>query len=396
MIGKDQSFTWSEGWWLEGDKAWFVNGMCNILFGVDLNTGECDQVACIPNPEKETESQNPYCTKCGSDIYCIPGIGGSIWIYNLDNKVFTELKVDRPGQHAPGSQFWIWNGSIFIVAANWNKVIEISIDQRKITNYYTICEGDSVRRSVLVCDKIYAVSSESGTIYQFDLSTKKVEMYLHPEMAKKAFAIGFDGEKFWLCGYYQEAYVWDKKNDNLIIVEFSNDFEVHDRNEKINCTVKGPTAPMFGQVAAMGKYIWFIPTMAEKIVYINKETAAICVFDLYEEDKMNISPRKCQGIGNYIIQYIKDNRYIGLFSARNSRILEIDPEQLIYRWKEYYFSERYLQQYCETCKGIYYEGEDLLCTYAYHMNKLTAHYKTNSVDTVGMKIYTKMTGENAR
>lgn len=387
-------FIWSYGWWLEKERAWFVDGMTNTLFCVDLNTEECEKVVGIPNVEKHIYCQNPYCAKLDRDIYCIPGQGKSIWIYNLDQKDFTELEIDEPKNHAPGSQFWIWGGRMFVVIANWNKLIEISVKERRITNYYTICASDSVRRSVLVDNKIYAISYKTGAIYQFDLVRNEVKTYLHPDMGKKFFSICYDGEKFWLCGYKREVYVWNKENDILITINFPKDFEIYDVGSKMKEPEKESKAPLFGQTVAMGKYIWFIPTVAEKIIYIDKETSVLSVFNIYEDDKA--FSQKCPNIANYLLQYIRDDRYIGLFSARNSRIIEIDTMQLEYQWKGYYFNEQYLQQYCETCKGIYDEGKDLQYIYTYHMSRLATGCKVNIADTVGRKIYTKLIEESTK
>ena len=131
-----------------------------------------------------------------------------------------------------------------------------------------------------------------------------------------------------------------------------------------------------------------------KIIYIDKETSVLSVFNIYEDDKA--FSQKCPNIANYLLQYIRDDRYIGLFSARNSRIIEIDTMQLEYQWKGYYFNEQYLQQYCETCKGIYDEGKDLQYIYTYHMSRLATGCKVNIADTVGRKIYTKLIEESTK
>lgn len=389
MKGKNQSFIWSDGWWLEGDKAWFVDGMSNTIFCVDLNTGECDKINSIPNSEEGTCRQNPYCAKYGRDIYCIPGYGQSIWIYNLDDNTFTEVEVDRPKQDAPRSQFWIWGDKLFIVMANWNKVIEVCPSQRRITNYYKICENDNVRRGILVGDQIYAVSSESGRIYQFDLQTKEVKVHTHSNMAEKLLTICFDGEKFWLSGYQKELYIWNKENDNLTGVSLPRDFKIGNTDNY--------QIPVFGKAVAVGEYIWFIPARAEKIVYVNKKTTVSSVFEICEEDKIWTAIQKFQDIANYIYQYVRDHRYIGLFSARNGCILEIDTKELTYQWKEYYFSRQYLQQYCETCEGIYYEGQDPLCIQDYHMRSLTVSFEADNISTdsnsIGKKIYTRLIGD---
>ena len=45
----NSSFIWSDGWWIEDNIAWFVDGEHSILYRLDMNTGGCDFIAQIPN-----------------------------------------------------------------------------------------------------------------------------------------------------------------------------------------------------------------------------------------------------------------------------------------------------------------------------------------------------------
>lgn len=382
-------FIWSYGWCFEDNKAWFVDGMSNTLFSVDLDTGECDKISCIPNSENGVSRMNPYCVKCGKDIYCIPGFGQSMWIYNLDDETFTEVNIDRPKEHLAGSQFWIWGGMIYITASNWNKLIEVSIKQRVITNYYIICENDSIQRSILAENNIYAVSSKYSRIYQFDLLTKKVSTYFLTDNEKNLFAICYDGKKFWLSGYQKEVYMWEKDKNNLFSLDFPKDFEIYN--------IDNYGLPMFERVIEVGEYIWFIPIGAEKIMYVKKNTDVLKIFEINEKNRIGMLWQEYQELASYVFQYVRDNRYIGLFSAKNRRVLEIDAEQLSYQWKEYYFSEQYLKQYSGICEGIYYEGWDPMYSQVYYnMWGQTAGYKIGNINTnsVGAKIYTRLVEGN--
>lgn len=52
MKDYSQTFIWSDGWCLESDKAWFVDGMSNTLFCVKLHSGKCEKVGCIPESKR--------------------------------------------------------------------------------------------------------------------------------------------------------------------------------------------------------------------------------------------------------------------------------------------------------------------------------------------------------
>lgn len=382
MKNGNKTFIWSEGWWIEDAKAWFVDGTSNTLFSVDLETGECSKVKCIPDFDKNTFRLTPVCVKCAKDIFCIPGYGKNIWVYNVEDESFTEIDTDKPERFQWVVQFWILDDMLFIAAANWNKIIEVNIRQKIITNYYMICENDSIRGSVLVDGNIYAVSSKFSKVYQFNLATKKVDTYLLPNMAKNLTTICFDGEKFWLSGYRDELYIWDKEKSSLITINnLPGNYEINDNT------------PLFYRSVFVGGYIWFIPIRSSKILYSNKENSILSVFKIYEEDetKDDICWGEAWGIGNYVLEYVREDRYMGLFSARSGRILEIDTKELKYQWREYYFSDKYLQEYCAACKGIYYEGDNPWHQQAYCRGIGTEEYKANNMGVgVGMRIHAKL------
>lgn len=398
MANKVQMFLWSDGWWIEEDEAWFVDGMSNTLFDVDLNTGECDTVKRIPELAECTFRLNPICIKCDRDIFCIPGIGKRIWVYNLDDDVFTEVEIDKSEQHQLGSRVWNLGDAIFIVGANWNKIIEVSICEKAIKNYYMICANDCIGESIFVNGKIYSVSSRYSRVYQFDVLTKKVDTYSLPNIEKRIFTMCFDGEKFWLSGYHNEIYIWDKEENKLTTIDsFPDDFNncglADNINQASEYAMNSYASPVFKYSIAVGGHIWFIPVESDKIIYINKKTAALSVFELCKED---IAKSNVWGIANYLLEYVRNDRYIGLFSAKNSRILEIDTEQLSYQWKEYYFSDKCVQQYYKDCKGIHYEDGVVLYSQAYRFGLQATGYKANSMEiaNVGTKIHEKLIGED--
>ena len=49
MVKKDNTFIWSDNWWIEESEAWFVDGMRDILFNMDLKTNKYKSKEKIPN-----------------------------------------------------------------------------------------------------------------------------------------------------------------------------------------------------------------------------------------------------------------------------------------------------------------------------------------------------------
>lgn len=352
MNNKNKTFIWSDGWWVEGSEAWFICGVSNMLFHMDFKTGKCEEIVHIPDPGECTYRLTPHCLKCGRDIFCIPGAGRNIWIYNLDDKLFSRMNIDKPDGFQMVSQFWIWEDAIFIISANWNKIIEVSISQKTIKNYYTICEGATVQKGVLVDCSIYMTSSKTGRIYQFDITAKKTKEIILPGVEKQLFDTCYDGEKFWFSGYQKEIYLWKGKTNKITII--------NPIPAKFNRKEGGDKRPAFKYSVAVGGCIWFIPIVTDQIIYVDKESIAVSVFEICDEEETeeSIFLRKLWTIPRYLLEYTRDNRYIGLFSAKSGRVLEIDTERLDYQWKEYNLRDKYFFQRGGIYKKTYYEGVD--------------------------------------
>ena len=403
MENKNKTFIWSDGWCLEKDKAWFVCGMSNMLFCIDINSGNCSEVAYIPDSSECTYRLTPYCLKYEKDIFCIPGISQNIWSYNLDNKSFTKIVIDKPEELQLVSQFWIWKDMIMVVSANWNKIIEISISQKVVKKYYTICEEDKVQKSVLVDDSIFMLSSTYSRIYQFNLITKKTKMFSLSCDKKRLFTICFDGKKFWLSGYQREVHIWDKENNNIITINtIPSKIKMYDTVKDTDIISdskeKHSNIPIFNNSVAVGNYIWFIPIYDDNIIYINNKNAKVSVFEICEEDeetKENVFLAQLWGIAKYLLEYVKNDRYIGLFVTKYGRILEIDVKNMNYCWKEYYLQDKCFFQ-LGGYKKLYYEGvDDVLYGYACQRKIRKLIEESNSNDRkVGTRIYKKTIEEN--
>lgn len=93
--------------------------------------------------------------------------------------------------------------------------------------------------------------------------------------------------------------------------------------------------PLFHYSVAIRDYVWFIPFQTNEILYINKNTFEINVFSLIEENHIEENIKKQLLNHKYLLEYVRDNRYIGLFSLKNRWIFEIDSEKLTYEVFDY-------------------------------------------------------------
>lgn len=367
MKNKDKTFIWSDGWWIEGNDAWFVGGMSNILFCLNLNTNECKTAVHIPDTKPNVFRLNPNCVKYDSYIICFPGLGECIWIYNLENQKFSYININNPDKVQLLFEIQKYGDKIFAVSEGWNKVIEVDVKQKEI-EYYVVSERDCFAKSIFVNNVVYSLSAVENKVYQFNLDTKKVEEIIIPKADEELYTICFDGEKFWLSGYKKKIYVWNKETDTLTIIDkFPDDFGIYnftgDADIVLDCEKEEygvPLCPTFLYSIMVGEYVWFIPYTTNKIIYINKKNYKLYSFEIEDENETRDTLLANLLHHKYLLEYVKDNRFIGLYSLKNNRILEIDAKELNYKWKDYTFSDKSLTQCCEINNNkLCREGDSL-------------------------------------
>lgn len=359
--GKNNNiFIWSDDWYIENDTAWFVSGKNNILFCLDLNKKECKYAVKIPDINSGKIRCNPRCIKYGGNIFCMPDFGNSIWVYDIHLKNFSEISVNNPEQVKLGL-FWVWkyNDSIFVVSYGLRKIIEINIDVKRIKESYNICKEGLITDSIKFGNSIYSLSDD-GKIYQFDIGEKNMVSYVLPNIGRKFYAFSFDGENFWMGGYRKEIYVWDKDEDSIKVIDnFPNDFGIYnfgvDSDGRPDFITEEYDEPTFEYIIIAGEYVWFIPFVSNRIVYVNKYSYELNVLEIKEEVETKYSILKSELKQKYVLEYVTDERYIGLFSAKNRCILEIDAKLLKYRFYNLKFSDKCLQECAVIFKNMFRE-----------------------------------------
>lgn len=350
---RNYEFIWSDGWYIENGKAWFVDGQRDVLCCLDLKTRECEYVVQIPNSKTNKFRLNPRCVKRQNDIYCLPDIGDKIWIYNLDNAYFKNIEIDNPNKdRLIITDLWEFNNKLFIVSVGLKKIIEIDPKLKVIDNYYTICINDNekIANSVKVEADIFSVSAVSNKVYQFDLELKKVTVHTISEAAGAFHTISYDGCNFWLSGYNKAIYVWNKdKHEIKVITEFPHDFGIYDfvgkKKTILDCENNVYDVPTFLMSRAVGQYVWFVPFQTNQVLYVDKKTHEINVLEISEEIETRESLSNNTMASKYLLQYILDERYLGLFSFKNNCIYEIDSVTRKSMRLRFLFSTNYIDKY---------------------------------------------------
>ncbi len=350
---KNYEFIWSDGWYIEDRNAWFIDGQRDVLCCLDLETSECEYVVQIPNSNTNKFRLNPRCIKRENEIYCLPDIGDNIWIYNIDKEYFENIKIDNPNKDRLSiTNIWEFNNKLFIVSVGLKKIIEINPEHKVVDNYYTICfcDNEKIANSIKVETNIFSVSAVSNMIYQFDLELKKVTVHTISNATSAFHTISYDGCNFWLTGYNKAIYIWNRdKNETKIIADFPKQFGIYDFAGKkktiLDCEKNVYDVPTFLMSSAVGQYVWFIPFQTNQVIYVDKRTYEMNVLEIDEEIETRESLSRNTMNSKYLLQYVLDNRYFGLFSFKQNCIYEIDADRKKIIKSRLGFTTNYINKY---------------------------------------------------
>jgi hypothetical protein len=219
------------------------------------------------------------------------------------------------------------------VSIGLKQIIEVDIVNEVIIKYYNISELDqSIGESVLVDNCIYIIGYTIPAVYKFDCISKEIYKYELIIQDDHINRICYDGEKFWLCGGKGKIYIWHGNSNVEIIDSFPDDFGIYNFDGIYS------DIPLFISVVSVGEYIWFIPFKTNNILYTNKKSWQLNVFYVENEmqDEDSLKTQLLQH--KYLLEYVKEDRYIGIYSLKNRWIIEIDSKELKYRIIKYKLS----------------------------------------------------------
>ena len=330
-------FLWSDNWSILENEAWFVTGEQDILFCIDRKTRSTTFAKEIPE-RKNSFRLHPKCIKYGDTVFCLPDTGENIWCYHVSSDTWKKIVVDNPQKiRIACTNSWIIEDKLYIVSIGLKQILEVDISREIVTFYYDlpVKNGESISSSILIGQHIYVTGVSPVYIYKFDCLTKKIEVIQLFGLNDSIQTISYDGEKFWLSGRCRKIYIWkedtneiislDSLPDELGIWNFSGKYDF-----LLNYHVDAVEMPLFLYSIFVNKYIWFIPAQSNEILYIDTKTYEIRIFHLKNEDQTEENV-KTQLLGHkYLLEYVRSERYIGLFSLKNRWVIEIDTLELNY------------------------------------------------------------------
>ena len=329
---------WSDNWCIDGNQIWFMSGEADILFQLDVETKIVKMVSHIPTIGVVGFRRHPIILKNDDVIYCLPDCGEDIWCYHLEKDLWTKIPITNPNKvRVEIENAWVINGRMYTISNGLKQVIEVDTDDFKVIKYYNIANKDQeIGNCVLAKNSIYIVETGESAVYKFDVDSKTIQKIILPQIADNLNTICYDGQNFWLSGRCLKIYRWNEEvNDIAVIDDFPSNFGIYNfagkYSKSINYHQDSIDDQLFLYSVYAGDKIWFIPFRTNEILYMEKGTMKINVFSIDHElqDEEDIKTQFMDY--KYILEYVKDDRYIGLFSLKNKWTFEIDSQNMDYR-----------------------------------------------------------------
>lgn len=345
MDKKNESIIWSDNWWIEGMYAWFVPGEDNILLMADFEKREISLVDRLPI-KKTGFRMYPRCIKSKQYIFCLPTYEKDIFRYDCKNKRWKKISLSCENEKkAMITDFAVRKNKLYVVSKGLLKIIIINIEEGIVTDEYKIGKkGEVIGRSVFTNDYIYISSSFYPLIYEFDIHTNKINQFQVNGLNDIINTLCFDGDAFWISGRKRTVYSWKKKNNKIdTFKNFPNMFGEYNFSESydqlLNIESEKYMFPIFLESIAVGGFVWFIPYKTNKILYIGKKDDHIREFVVDEEINNQSELKQCLMSAMYLLLYVREERYIGIYSLKNESILEIDAKRMSYQTLKFGFDE---------------------------------------------------------
>lgn len=340
-------FPMSDNWWIEKNKAYFCGARISVLFCVDMNSLQCEVVSRLPECDIYDFRAHPYCIRYKDSIICLPGMGKIIWYYDMQKESWKKIEIEHEEQLIISMAVYKQNDSsrLWLLEYETGKIFQVNLGKGVLEKEYYIPQNAKeiiyYGEYVYVNNKLYTAVKKR--VCCIDLENADIIIYEIDNLKAELYTICYDGDNFWLSGYCKEIYIWNPEQGIIkVITEFPEQFGIYHFYGKpyIDCNsflLSVEEGPFFGFSILLGKYIWYIPNKSNGIIYIDKVTYKVSFLEIEEEKETKESLER-EYANKFLFEYIREDRYIGLYSIKNQLVFEIDTLELCVKKKNYQLS----------------------------------------------------------
>lgn len=317
----DEHRLWSMGYFLEQEKAWFIDFHTNDLYVWNLESGRLSWIVRFPFEESSFKS-HPTCVKWKNDIFAFPDIGEDVWVYHMESKEFSKISIGkRRAKRYESRSPMIQGDDIWFPVCGRFGVFEpqiLHVNAR--THQYgwsgSIMEGGLCIETVYKEGYIYMASSQDHIIYVFDTGRNQCGFYNIDELDGGIETVCDAGRELWLSDRTGKIVCWDT------VLRHTTRTDILPFSSALGCKQKidGP----FLQSRYVNGWVCYIPAYANPL--------RLQDVIMFEESSLSfkampfISSKDVDG--NYILtQFVTNDGKIGIWTEKGNSILLLDTKQ---------------------------------------------------------------------
>lgn len=381
--------------WLEEHNAWFTGIGINSIFCYNFLDKKCEFITDLPIWKNRYWREYSRCFKYKSYLYCIPHFGTKLLVYDLNKKKWKEICINNPKSISIIClKFYQINDLLYLISNGLKQIIVVDLKKMVIEGYYNIPIQDIDNMGIGSFDNdfIYIITTNStmqNIIYKFDCKKRKFKEILLPVIKDELFTISFFNKNYWLTGKCKKIWIFEEDNNKLKVIDkFPDNYGFYnftkENKDILDYNITNNGQHILSEMILVGNKMWCIPFQTNKIMFIDTLSYNISFLEIKEEEETKETLNNRIFAHKYLIQYTKDDRFIGLYSLKNEYVIEIDAKKLIYEILPVNLTESCIKRYSNF---IFSESKKFdIYLYKYFLNEIKMKNKTIG-ENIGSLVY---------
>jgi hypothetical protein len=382
-------------------EYWFLSMERSELFCLNTENNCMSYISTVPDADGNWR-WNSLCIRVKNAIICVPYNGEFIWKYDMDRAEWDAIHCDDGENEYYCTQLWEKEGKVYIYSKKRYEIWVLDVENNSLDIRALDTEKESNRYGeICIYDDGFLVpltNTPSICIYDrnMNLITEKALLSTGYGNNICVYSEGY----IWLAGYTKNIIKINLSSMEETILHLPSDFGIYslgvpeeDRKDSdksfVDTNYIKSKYPLFMKGLYAGGKIWFVPLFSNKLVYVDVSSNEVSCFEIEHETENKLSMNNRIICGKYLLEYVENERYIGLFSIKNEWIVEIDAYDMTYKIKEYDMDLRtysFLHQACgyrelpveETIEyGLQTFIEDTLCPKRKFAKEIASYRRLN-------------------
>lgn len=323
----DFSLPWCDKAAIKDNKIWFFGGSFNSLFCADIHSRTCRMVLDIScdffEERKHTVSENVE-----NKIFFFPVYGGNVKVFHQDDNSISTINIINSDEKMIVLDVHQINNKLYAVSRKLKNIYVIDIENERLIETIDLSEINMVGHCCTVEDSIFILDSANTDIYEINVLLKTKKTHSINCLFSRFFSISYCNDRFWLSGDKKAIYIWDKKtSNNECITNFPREFGVIKEDGEgeiyVDSNISEMTEPFFFKSIGFDNGVYFIPFRTNHILKINPQNYSVNIVHIEDENESKITWNRKMN-HKYLVEYTRDDRYIGIYSLKNNYLFEID------------------------------------------------------------------------